>query len=335
MIRPDSGLIVVALAFISLASIDPEYQAGKLAFDKGEYGEAKRLFEKVCKINPSDLNVKIALASVLNTSDALAIYNETASLTSAPDSVRAKAFTMLGDYYYLSKQYSKAAESYDCASKLAKSPHLRHYRALASFANGDLETAKSIWTTLTLENNEEISQMAQYYLGLLKLKQGLYDQAYDTFLKSGNGKQNFWDVPCIAGKLECAIRMGMGEKINVYEKQMPQRNLILEKEYIEIADEQKGKADTVVHKEKPSVSDKSQDPFYTLQVGAFGSMKNASAAQKRIVKNFKDVTISPVTVAGKTLYRVLIGAFKNKKEAESFGTDSLKMAGLSYRIIIK
>jgi tetratricopeptide (TPR) repeat protein len=335
MIRPDSGLIIAALAFISLASVDPDYSAGKLAFDKGEYGEAVKFFEKANKRNPSDYKVKFALASVLNTSEALIIYNEIATLTSSPDSIKALAFAKLGNYYYSLKQYVKAVENYGSASKLSGDPGFRHLKALALFANGDLETAKSLWHTLALENNGEGSQMAHYYLGLLNLKQGQYDQAYDNLLKSGNKPQYYWNIAGAAGKLECAVRMGMGEKISIYEKQIPQRNLLLEKEYLEITDEQKGKTDNTVRKVNDSVSADSSDTLYTLQVGSFGSMQNAAALQKRLGNNFKDVTIAPITVADQTFYRVRIGTFKNKELAANFGTDSLSRMGLSYRIVEK
>jgi len=77
------------------------------------------------------------------------------------------------------------------------------------------------------------------------------------------------------------------------------------------------------------------DTLYTLQVGSFGSMQNAAALQKRLGKNFKDVTIAPITVANQTFYRVRIGTFKNKELATNFGTDSLSRSGLSYRIVEK
>ena len=74
---------------------------------------------------------------------------------------------------------------------------------------------------------------------------------------------------------------------------------------------------------------------YTLQVGAFGSLDNATALQKRLGVRFREVSVRPVTLSEQVFYRVRIGTFNSKEAAEAFGADSLTSAGISYKAVVK
>lgn len=83
---------------------------------------------------------------------------------------------------------------------------------------------------------------------------------------------------------------------------------------------------------KPEASPKSLNvttqtaPGYYVQVGAFGSTENAAKMRDRVA-SFGSVVTSPVTVNGKTLYRVRIGPASAKKALETI--DRVTKSGIS------
>ena len=72
-----------------------------------------------------------------------------------------------------------------------------------------------------------------------------------------------------------------------------------------------------------------------MQVGAFGSEENARNLQKKLSKEFKDVTIAEAKPGDQVFYRVRIGSFSSREEALKFATDSLEQAGLKYTVVEK
>ena len=162
---------------------------------------------------------------------------EVAEGKTVPDSVRAEAFCRLGDLSYTSKEYPRAVEFYRNAAKINSKPVYRHYWALASLASGETEAAQSLWHTLSLEYGDEHSQMAQYYMGLLQMKKGDYGSAYSCFLKTGAvSPEKPWSVASLAGKLECAERLGMSDKAKDYKEQLkPYRQNLLEKDLLQLS----------------------------------------------------------------------------------------------------
>jgi cell division septation protein DedD len=86
---------------------------------------------------------------------------------------------------------------------------------------------------------------------------------------------------------------------------------------------------------KAPVSGVSHDTTYTLQVGAFSSLDNASGLQKKLQSRFSNVSILPVTLSDQVFYRVRIGEFLSKAAAETFGNDSLSTAGMTYKAVVK
>lgn len=334
--RSSFGIIsLLSSACICYAAIDQDYLDGQAALSKGNYSDAEAAFEKAYKKNPSDQVVKFYYATQAPASEALKLYKEISESQTAPDSIKAASLVRLGDYSYEKKEYAKAAERYRGASKLKNDPQYRHDWALASFANGDNETAKSLWYTLSLDYGDEISQQSQYYLGLLYMKQGNYEQAYNSFLKTGNDPDKPWTVPSTECKLECAQKLGMTEKAKAYEKLLATNKNSLVENKVSAETDEDHKAEAAPVKSVEDTSGKDSVSAYTLQVGAFGSMANASALKKRLTGKFNNVTIAQVTLADQVFYRVRIGTFSTKDSAETFGNDSLTRAGLSYRVVEK
>jgi rare lipoprotein A len=55
---------------------------------------------------------------------------------------------------------------------------------------------------------------------------------------------------------------------------------------------------------------------YTLQLGSFAQLENAQNLRDRLAKSYADVTIIPLQAKDATYYRVQLGNFSNRADAE-------------------
>lgn len=306
----------------------------------GSAKDAKTL-EKAYRKDPADLNNRFAYAEVAPCSTAVRLYKEITRSQKATDSLKALSFGRLGDYCFARRDYLASVENYRQAAKKNSLPLFRHKWALASMAAGDNNAAQSLWHTLSLEYGDEFSSMANYYLGLLQVKKGNYKDAMNLFEKCGKpDSKQYWTVASLAGKLECASRLGMSEKVKVFGEQLkPFQKNLLEKDLLELsatdsASLRSGSSGKMnLASELDSVS--SSLGLYTLQVGAFGSAENARNLQKKLSKEFKDVTMVETKPGEQVFYRIRIGSFSSREEALKFASDSLTEAGLKYTVVEK
>jgi tetratricopeptide (TPR) repeat protein len=320
-----------------------DYSLGSAALNRGDLRTAKARLTLAYKQNPTNPAIQLAFASIAPCSTAVPIYKCVSELKTAPDSLRGNAYKKLGQYYYASSEYSSAIECYRNALKYGKKPEYRHNWALAALASGDEESAQSIWHTLTLEYGDTLSEIAQYHLGLLSLKQKKYQEALNYFSKTGTLASNRpWAVASIPGKIECAKKLGLNEKVTQFEKQLdPYRDLMLENDLtnttsslnIKKSTETTSPAKTITSDTLSEIPDSLK--LFTLQIGAFSSKENAQALEKKVKNQFSDVSIVQLTIDDKTFYRVRIGTFKSKPDAENFGADSVSKKGLLFRIVEK
>jgi Flp pilus assembly protein TadD len=182
----NSILYVFSLMLMSIAGASSQdLKTGLSALNTGNSEEARVILEKAYRKNPSDPNAKLAYAETAPCSTAIQLYNELSKSENVRDSIKACAFCRLGDHSYTMKDYQKAVEFYRQASKHSTDPNYRHKWALSSMIAGDSEAAQSLWHTLSLEYGDDVSLMANYYLGLLQLKHGNYQNAHNFFMKTG------------------------------------------------------------------------------------------------------------------------------------------------------
>jgi hypothetical protein len=84
----------------------------------------------------------------------------------------------------------------------------------------------------------------------------------------------------------------------------------------------------------PSAGNAGPGFFYTIQTGAFGAEANAEKMKKELGRNFSGVEIAPLDIAGgTTLYRVRLGNFDSKEQAEEFAARELKGRGVEYCVV--
>ncbi len=310
------------------------------AIESAGAGKNVKALEAAYRKNPADLNSRFSYAEVAPCSTAIRLYTEITRSEKTADSLKVLAFARLGDYSYARKDYSVSVENYRQAAKKKSLPLFRHKWALASMAAGDNDAAQSLWHTLSLEYGDKFSSMANYYLGLLQVKKSNYKDAMSLFMKSGKpDPKHYWTIASLAGKLECASKLGMSEKVKEFSEQLrPYQKNLLEKDLLELsADSASLRSGSLGKKDLSSELNSlgSSLGLYTLQIGAFGSAENARNLHKKLSKEFKDVTMVEAKPGEQVFYRVRIGSFSSREEALKFASDSLDQAGLKYSVVEK
>jgi len=313
-----------------------DYAQGVSALDRGDIKNAKVKLTAAYKDNSSDPFIQMAYASVVSCSLAVTLYKTVGENKTAPDSLRSVAYKKLGDYYYASKEYLRSIENYRYASKYSSNPIYKHHWALAASASGDTASAKSLWHTLTLEFGDTTSEIANYHLGLLLLKNQKYQDAFNSFSKTGVPSQSKpWAVASIQGKIDCAAKLGKKENTADLEKQLdPWRDMLLEAGF-------SGKAGAAPLQKtentaaQPNVPSADSTKQFTLQIGAFSQKENAAALEQKLKSSFQNVKTVQFDIEDKKFYRVWIGTFISKEAALQFGNDSLVNKGFSFRVVEK
>ena len=70
---------------------------------------------------------------------------------------------------------------------------------------------------------------------------------------------------------------------------------------------------------------------YTLQLGSFSQLENAQQLRDRIANSFTDVSIAPLQAKDATYYRVQLGSFTNRADAEA---RARQVAQAGYSVIV-
>ena len=327
---------VVVMLGVTVSNATTDYTAGVTFLNERNYVEAEKKLAAAFKAHPSDLTIALTYARLAPCSLAIDIFSQCATNEKAPDSLRAAAYVQLGDYSFVHSAFKTAAERYRRAAALQSLSEYRHRWALAAAALDDMKTARSLWHTITLDRGTDLALEAQYHIGLLDMEELQYDSAFVRFDKVGKiDTTKSWTVAAAAAQLECAIKLEKKKTIAKLEKELkPFSDRLLERDLVKLASLRTEKKSSGVQNTKPAAPS-NQATLYTLQVGAFGSLDNATNLQNKLSKRFGSVTILPVTLSDQVFYRVRIGSFDNKDEAEAFGTDSLTPAGISYKAVVK
>jgi cell division septation protein DedD len=334
-------LITVALMVCTAAGASgPEYTAGMELLRQGIITEARAQLEKAYRRTPGDPSLRLAYARSAPCSTALRMYRELAADKTVPDSIRAIASARCGDHAFAGRNYGIARDRYQEAARVGTDPFYRHMWALSAASNGDGEAAKSLWHAVALESDGAVARRARCSLGILHLKLGKYDEAYSELLKSGSTATEYpWSYAALAGKTACAHLLGLS-KISEYKPQLDQtRSALLEREYLKGVLSRPAVKSTpeppVAPATAPALHAAPSTSAYTLQVGAFGSMDNASRLQQKLSKQFKDVTVATVTVGDQVFYRVRVGTFTTREDAGAFASEKFTGDGVSARIVEK
>tara|TARA_B100000579_G_C22204532_1_gene564463 strand:- start:214 stop:552 length:339 start_codon:yes stop_codon:yes gene_type:complete len=84
------------------------------------------------------------------------------------------------------------------------------------------------------------------------------------------------------------------------------------------------------------VKNKNQEPKpYVIQIGAFGSIQNATRLKLQVSQIGYNVEIVPVQTNGKVLQAVRVIRYRSKSSAERIGSTIKKKLGIDYRVLYR
>lgn len=280
---------------------------------------------------------RFAAAFAAPCSSAAHLYETLATDSTIPDSLRAIACGRRGDFAFTLHDYKTALSYYNEASRLYDRRGAFKFRAgLAALGNGDTAEAETVFLTLTREGDGTVRNEAALLLGEIALQLGQFVVAMADFQSTGPfARTNGWSIRATEGKLVCARRLGMADSAIAYEKLLsPYRRTLLEKESVDLTPTGQGGA--AVHSDTLSVPGTgAAGAAFTLQVGAFGSRERADAVKRMLIKQFSAVSCMPASVTNQTIFRVRVGDFRTREEAELFGKERLAPQGFAYRVVAK
>jgi tetratricopeptide (TPR) repeat protein len=316
---------------------------------------AERVPKPTAAVSPE---AELLSAKALPCSTAVPVYEKLAADSAYSDSLRKAACCSRADIAFSLREYETAFDYYKKAARFEKEQGRCHYRlGLAALANGDTAGAEGFFRPIADSGDNEFRYLAEVKLGECALSREKFLEAMACFQKAGPFSWlNSWSVPALLGRLECARHLGLADSAAKYDKQLSAHaKTILEKERlrkIRMIPLGVPAADTSVASGKPAAvvvtavpknrdtalksgGEVSKDSAFSLQVGAFGSKERAQALTKKMVKKFKDAACVPALVDERTFYRVWVGNFESREEAESFGKEKLLRQGLIYRVVVK
>ncbi len=302
---------------------------------------------------PLNPETRLSSAQAAPCTTAQRMYEEMSVDSTVPDSIRKAAAGYRADIAFALREYETAIDYYKRASRFEKEPGRFHYRlGLAAMANGDTAEAEGIFTPVADRGGIEYCHEAEVMLGEFALRRDEFREAMAFFQKAVPvSSGNSWSIPALLGKLACARHLGLADSAAAYDKQLSAyAPSILEKERLRKIREipiakpanaaaasgkqiQTGGRDTAV--KTAAAAEAARDSAFSLQVGAFGSKERAQALAKKLAKKFKEVTCVSAIVDERTFFRVWVGNFESREEAESFGKGKLMRQGLVYRVVVK
>lgn len=294
------------------------------------------LCEAAWRASPYDVKKQFAYALVAPCSVSVALFTAISGKSGASDSLRAEAYMQLGDYSFIYSAFKTAAEKYAKAIVLSDMPKYRYAQAKALVALVDSSAAGCI-AELLPRCSGDFANKVLYLKALHAMHQGRYDTAFSAlaFTRETDPAKPYY-AAAIAAKLECALRLGKNSDVPALKKAIaPWEGKLLEEGRLR----QLGPVATNVRAASSAATrgddNHSGTEVFTLQVGAFGSLDNATVLQKKMEALFTDVTVLPASMAESVIYRVRVGSFTSKYAAELFGNDSLAAAGVQFRVVTK
>ncbi|GBD39119.1 Endolytic peptidoglycan transglycosylase RlpA [bacterium HR37] len=77
------------------------------------------------------------------------------------------------------------------------------------------------------------------------------------------------------------------------------------------------------------------EPLYTVQAGSFVHRQNAINLRERLANRWNDVRVEPIEIGGDIHYRVRIGRFKKREDAEKVSSKLKEEIGYRGKVILE
>jgi tetratricopeptide (TPR) repeat protein len=284
---------------------------------------------------PAAPEARLAAALAMPCSSAAGVFQELASDSAAPDSVRREASGRRADIAFAFREYETARNYYKKAAALDKGTCRYRYRtAVAALANGDTAEAGDIFSGIIDGGEAPFCHEAAVRKGELLLARKDFRGAMDLFKKTGPFSfRNSWSIHALFGKLACARSLGLVDSAAAYDKKLSgYRQTILEKERLRaVRNIPLTRPDSAAEARDTAVA----DTVFSVQVGAFGSKANAEALAKKLRNEHREVLCVAAVVGVRTFYRVWVGKFDTREAAERFGREKMMRRGFVYRVVVR
>ena len=158
----------------------PSQEAGWIAYKRGDYTEAVRIYEMLSNASPKDASLRYDLGCLYALKGRLPEAAQVLLEAVALDPQRALTYDTLGQVFEQQDQPAAARMFYAAAAELApQNPKILWHFARICIRFDDSKTASETLRQLLLFDPDNWE--ARYYLGALELQAGRYEQAAGDF----------------------------------------------------------------------------------------------------------------------------------------------------------
>lgn len=323
---------ILYVTLISLTALSgTNRDSAFLLLQQGDFSMARLSAEKAHGEDMSDTAVTFLFAKTRReVAFALETYKALAGVRTVKDSLRSEAYYRLGCASYMRGRFQKAASYFKKACSLSADPAFLNASFLCAI-HDTLDSAGLTSLSLQAADTGFPAQRAHFYLGALLFTKKDYAAALPHFNASVESSDTPpWSCQAYAGAYCCAAYLQRPQEASAaldhLRRAFPS--------YLERPMVAKAKTTLQSKSLKDSTSrDVSIALPFSLQVGAFSEIEHAEALKNDLSRRFPSVSVAAGTLAGKTVYRVRVGAFETKAAAQTFGDSALSKKGLQFRII--
>jgi|GEM_PF-2583944 cell division septation protein DedD len=341
----------VTAAFFSPAFANPAAD-GRVLLSRGDLAGARAALEAAHVQSPRDFETTLLWARTLENADgALKEYETISRDITAPDSVRAEAYFLLGCASYLRGGPHRASAYFGSAAGLSSDGRYAEPRYLGGVGdNADTAVPAELEKTAR-DTISSAGATARYYLGLYHYARKDYAKALDCFSSAAAySDSSSWSCAAGAGAYACASLLSKSEEASAILARIKrvwgeylegpmlarvkQTARAAKKDSIAVRDTAaRPLSDSSAKIGTPAEKTSAKAPSFSLQVGAFSALANAHNLKVKLAARFPSVSIAQGNADGKTLFRVRVGSFGSQETARTFGDSVLAKKGIAFTVV--
>ncbi len=184
---------------------DPQYAEAMSFYLAGDWSKANTAFSELAKQNPNDGFVQLLRGNILYSlgklDDSVAAYESAVAIN--PE--LGIAYYKLGVCYYRMGKLEQALNAFSTVSKVGSESHAMasYFVGLINLFLGRDDAADDAFTAFRKQSPE--SQIANFYLAQLKMKQKNYDQALKLLDELVQGNPGFAEVHYMLGVVQYGL----------------------------------------------------------------------------------------------------------------------------------
>jgi cell division septation protein DedD len=351
---PIASLLLVAV--VSSVSFGSTAGDTRDLLNKGDMPGARAILEKARADSTADPEIALLRARTLDNADtALQMYKKISRDKSAPDSVRAEAYFLLGCAAYVRGTNHKASGYFKTAADLSTGGRYIEPHYLSAF-HDTADTALLAELEKAAKDTAAASgALASFYLGLFHYVKNNFAQALPCFTAAAAFSDSAsWSCAAGAGAYACASALSRPQEASAvlthikraWGEYLERSMLAKVKQKAQVAEKDSAAPHDAVARVAPDTAAKRPAPLptpgqtvskpsYSLQVGAFGTMENAHGLKMKLASQFPLVAVTQANAGGKTIFRVHVGLFDSQDRARAYGDSALAKKGIKFTVVEK